>query len=70
MTPLPDGPWKEVAVDFTGPFAGGEYLLDVIDEYSCFSEVEVVYSTSANAVIPKLDAIFARQGIPEAVKNW
>ena len=69
MTPLPDGPWKEVAVDFTGPFAGGEYLLVVIDEYSRFPEVEIVYSTSANAVIPKLDAIFARQGIPEVVKS-
>ena len=60
ITPLPDGPWKDVAVDFTGPFAGGEYLLVVIDEYSRFPEVEIVYSISANAVIPKLDAIFAR----------
>ena len=27
MTPLPDGRWKEVAVDFTGPFTGGEILM-------------------------------------------
>ena len=67
MIPIPDGTWKEVAVDFTGPFAGGEYLLVVIDEYSRFPEVEIVYSTSANAVITKLDAIFARQGIPEVL---
>ena len=69
MTPLPDGPWKEVTVDFTGPFAGGEYLLVITDEYSRFPEVEIVYSTFANAVITKLDAISARQGIPEVVKT-
>lgn len=31
MTPLPDGPWKQVAVDFAGPFPGGEYILVVND---------------------------------------
>ena len=69
MTPLPDDPWKEVSVDFTEPFAGGEYLLVVIDKYSRFPEVEIIYSTFGNAVIPKLDAIFAHQGIPEVVKS-
>ena len=63
-TPLPSSPWKEVAVDFTGPYASGEYLLVVVDEYSRYPEVEIVSSTSAKATIPKLDAIFARQGIP------
>ena len=69
MTPLPDGPWKQVAIDFAGPFPGGEYILVVIDEYSRFPEVEILYSTSANATIPKLDAIFARQGIPITLKS-
>ena len=69
MTPLPDGPWKQIAVDFAGPFPGGEYILVVIDEYSRFPEVEILYSTSANATIPKLDAIFARQGIPSMLKS-
>ena len=36
----------------------------VIDEFSRFLEVELLTSTSAKAVIPKLDAIFARQGVP------
>ncbi|XP_038063208.1 uncharacterized protein K02A2.6-like [Patiria miniata] len=69
MTPLPSAPWKEVAVDFTGPYASGEYLLVVVDEYSRFPEVEIVSSTSARATIPKLNAIFARQGIPDIVKT-
>ena len=69
MTPLPDGPWQEVAIDFKGPFPSGDYLLVVVDEYSRFPEVEIVSSTAARAVIPKLDAIFARQGIPKIVKS-
>lgn len=69
MTPLPKAPWKEVAVDFVGPFPSGELLLVAIDEYSRFPEVEILHSTTAKAVIPKLDSIFSRQGIPDVVKS-
>ena len=69
MTPLPSGPWKMLAMDFLGPFPSGDYLLVVIDEYSRFPEVEIVKSTSAKSVIPRLDAIFARQGIPDELKT-
>ncbi len=69
MTPMPDGPWQEVSIDFKGPFPSGEYLLVVVDDFSRFPEVEIVSSTSARAVLPKLDAIFARQGIPEIVRS-
>ena len=69
MTPLPSPPWKEVAVDFAGPFPTGEYIMVVTDEFSRFPKVEILTSTSARAVIPKLDAIFARQGIPEVLKS-
>ena len=58
-----------LAIDFLGPFPSGDYLLVVIDEYSRFPEVEIVKSTSAKSVIPKLDAIFARQGIPDELKT-
>ena len=69
MTPLPTAPWKELAMDFLGPLPSGDYLMVVIDEYSRFPEVEIVTSTSARSTIPKLDAIFARQGIPEVLKS-
>ena len=36
---------------------------------SRFPEVEIAGSTSAKTVIPKLDSIFARQGIPAVVKS-
>ena len=69
MTSLPESAWKEVSTDFVGPFPSGDYLLVVTDAYSRFPEVEIITSTSARVVIPKLDAIFARQGIPEVLKS-
>ncbi|CAB4013208.1 Transposon Ty3-G Gag-Pol poly [Paramuricea clavata] len=69
MTQLPSAPWKEVAMDFLGPFPNGEYLLVVIDAFSRFPEVEVLTTVSAKAVLPKLDAIFSRQGLPEVLKS-
>ena len=41
----------------------------VIDDYSRFPEIEVVTSTSSQAVLPKLDAIFSRQGVQEIVRT-
>ena len=40
-----------------------------MDDYSSFPEVEKVTSTAAPTVNPKLDSIFARQGIPELAKS-
>jgi hypothetical protein len=68
MTSLPHAPWQEVAADFVGLFPSGELLLVVVDEISRFPEVEIVTTTSARAVIPKLDNIFSRQGVPVVLK--
>ena len=67
MTQLPDGPFEEVSVDFA--YVDGQNLLLVVDDYSRFPFVESVSSTSASAVIPKLDSIFATFGIPRVVKS-
>ena len=69
MSPLPQGPWQELSMDFCGPFPNGDYLLVVTDDFSRFPEVEILRSTSAKAVIPHLDSIFARQGVPEMVRT-
>ena len=69
MTPLPKAPSKELAMDFLEPLPSGDYLMVVIDEYSRFPEVEIVTSISARSIIPKFDAIFARQGIPDVLKS-
>ena len=68
-TPLPSEPWTCLSMDFSGPFPSGDYLLIVVDDYSRFPEVEIVKSTSASSVIPKLENIFARQGFPTTVKT-
>lgn len=65
MSPLPEGPWQNLSTDFCGPFPSGDYLLVVMDEYSRYPEVELVSSTSATAVIPKLDRILSTHGIPD-----
>lgn len=67
-TPLPPGPWSEVAIDFSGPFPSGDYFLLVLDEYSRYPEIEVGTSTSAKTAIPRLQSIFSRQGYPTVVK--
>ncbi len=66
-TCMPKHPWTTLHVDFYGPLPTKEYLLVVIVRYSRFPEVEVVYSTRASAVIPKLDKIFAVHGIPKVI---
>ena len=52
-----------------GPLPTGRTLIVVIDQYSRSVEVETVLSSSAGAVIPKLDKIFATHGIPELLKT-
>ena len=70
MSPLPLGPWQELSVDFCGPSVpSGDYLLVVTDDFSRYPEVEILRSTSAKAVIPHLDSIFTRQGIPDTVRT-
>ena len=54
---------------FLWPFPNGDYLLVVTDDFSRYPEVEILRSTSAKAVIPHLDSIFARQGIPNVVRT-
>ena len=69
MSPLPPAPWHTLHIDFCGPFPTGEYLLVVIDAYSRFPEVDIIRSTSATAIIPKLDRIFATHGIPAVLRS-
>ena len=70
MSELPRAPWTEVSIDFgLAPTGSSEYLLVVVDDYSRFPVVELVRSTSANAVIPCLDKVFSEYGIPEVVQS-
>ena len=68
-TILPNGPWECLSMDFYGPMPSGEYVLVVIDEYSRFPEIDITTSTSANAMLPKLDRILSSFGIPISIKT-
>ena len=69
MSPLPTQPWHTVHMDFCGPFPTGEYPFDNTDAYSRFPEVDIVHSTSASAITPRMDRIFSNHGIPLIVKS-
>ena len=64
---MPKSPWTRVHVDFYGPLPTSEYLLVIEDRYSKFPEVEIVHSTRASTIIPKLDKIFSVHGIPDII---
>ncbi|XP_064483033.1 uncharacterized protein K02A2.6-like [Ornithodoros turicata] len=68
-TPLPDGPWENLAMDFAGPFPNGKYLLVLVDEYSRFPVVEVVPSTTASSTIAVLRRTLSQFGIPKQIKT-
>ena len=67
MSVLPHNPFDGVSIDFA--YVDGENLLILIDDYSRFPFVEPVSYTSASAVIPKLDKLFATFGTPRVVKS-
>ena len=67
MSVLPDNPFNEVSIDFA--YVDRENLLLLIDDYSRFPFVGPLSSTSASAVIPKLDKLFATFGTPRVVKS-
>lgn len=69
MSELPDSPWLEVSVDFTGPMKSGEYIMVVLDEYSRFPEVEIIHSLTTDVVTRHLETIFSRHGCPACVKS-
>ena len=68
MSKLPQAPWTEVSADF-GQLPNGQYMLVLTDEYSRYPVVDLLHSTSAQAVLPRLEKIFAEFGIPESLKT-
>ena len=69
MFPLPPEPWHTVHMDFCGPFPTGEYLFVIINAYSWFPEVDIVHSTSASAIIPRMDRVFCTHANPHIVRS-
>ena len=66
---LPNAPWCEISADFHGPLPSGEKLLVILDEYSRFPIVHIMRTTTADAVINKLDGTFSLFGYPDEIKT-
>ncbi|KAL1447853.1 hypothetical protein WDU94_005575 [Cyamophila willieti] len=67
--PLPSAPWKELSLDFAGPFPNGKYVMVLIDDYSRYPVAHVLTSVGSLPVINRLKSIFALFGVPEVVKT-
>lgn len=50
-TRLPERPWQDLALDLLGPLPTGEHLLVLIDYFSRWVEVDVIYSTTSEVII-------------------
>eukprot|EP00794_Sanderia_malayensis_P001704 gene1704-1898_t len=69
MSELPLSPWHTVHIDFCAQFPTGEYALVVIDALPRSPEVDIVSSTSAKVIAPKLQKIFTTHGLPTIIKS-
>lgn len=67
VTPLPDGPWQDVAVDILGPLPSNHSILVLVDYYTRYYEYDVMTSTATEKVIDSFDCIFSRHGLPVTV---
>ena len=66
MSSLPPAPWQ--VLDFKN-LSSGKSLPVITDDYSRYPIVEVLCSTSAQTVIPRIDKVFAEFGIPDVVRS-
>ena len=64
--PFPGGPWQRLHMDHAGPFRGRLYFV-VVDAYSKWLEVIPVASTSSEATIKALEALFITHGLPRVL---
>lgn len=58
-TPLPTGPWQDVAIDYMGPLPSGHFVLLVVDYYSRYFEIEITKDTSTEKLVDILENVFS-----------
>ena len=68
-TPLPTGPWRDLAVDLMGPLPDGESILVLVDYYSRYYEVDILKSTTTEKVISSLEVMLSKHGLPESLTS-
>ena len=68
-TPLPSGPWQDLAIDLLGLLPSGESVLVIVDYFSRYYEVEIMRSTTSEKVIECLEKIFTTHGLPQSLRS-
>ena len=66
-THMAQQPWENLALDIFGPLPSGENMLVLVDYHSRW--IEVVRATRSKIIIQRLDAQFARYGIPKSLRT-
>ena len=56
--------WDRVHIDLAGPFGRDTMALVMVDAYSKWPEVHLMYSTTSAEVIKRLRRTFAQEGVP------
>ncbi|XP_040359150.2 uncharacterized protein K02A2.6-like [Ixodes scapularis] len=62
----PTSPWQRVHLDFAGPVKGKMFLV-AVDAHSKWPEVYVMEKTTSQHTIQRLQDLFCRFGVPEAI---
>lgn len=57
-------PWSRVHIDFGGPFHGQTFMV-IVDAYSKWLEIILMFSTTTEAVIKALRRLFSTHGLPD-----
>ena len=60
----PDGPWKQIHVDFAGPVFGSMFMV-VVDAHSKWMEVIPMSTTTTEKTLEVLCNLLASYGLPE-----
>ena len=60
----PQKPWQKVHADYAGPFLGRMFLI-LVDANTKWVDIHVVNSSSAEVIIKKMRATFAKLGLPK-----
>lgn len=64
---LPDGPWRDLAIDFTSASAFGKELLVIADYYSRYLDIKIQSGMTAQETIRSLRYSFAMLGFPRSI---
>ena len=66
-TPLLRGPWQDLAIDLLVPLLSGDSVLVLVDYFSRFCKVEIMWSTTSEKVIECLEETFTTHCLPLSV---